>query len=65
MAFSENELRSMIAISHYAMSPSIVADAGISNEDLAVIGYGFYHDFTVAAPSGPHVGSLALVGVGR
>ncbi len=43
---TERKRRAAVAVSHYAMSPSIVADGTLGAEDRAVAGYGYYYDFT-------------------
>jgi hypothetical protein len=45
---TERKRRSAVAISHYAMTPSPVPDGSFGAEDRAVIGYGYYYDFTSA-----------------
>lgn len=41
---SQAKRMSCIAVSHYAMSPSVLADGSIGAEDRAAAGYGFYYD---------------------
>jgi hypothetical protein len=51
---TDDEIRSCIAISLYPAAPAFEVGASFSNEDLAVIGYGFFFDLT------PPVGGLGI-----